>query len=53
MLANGMDKELGQRIAQFYHANILVASVLQINKLQGLVEAYPNLDAGQSVSKLY
>lgn len=28
MVANGMEKELGQRIAKFYHANILVASVL-------------------------
>jgi hypothetical protein len=37
MLRNNMEKELGQRIAMFYHANILVASVLQIHNLHELV----------------
>ena len=48
MLQNGMDKELGQRIAKFYHANILVASVLSIHKLAGLVDAFPALNPEQS-----
>ena len=50
MLNNAMEKELGQRIAKFYHANILVASVLQIHNLQGLVDAYPNFNPNQSAS---
>lgn len=48
-----MEKELGQRIAKFYHANILIASVLQIHNMQGLVDAYPKLNPNSSASRVY
>lgn len=53
MLGNSMEKELGQRIAKFYHANILIASVLQMHNMQGLVDAYPKFNPNESASKAY
>jgi hypothetical protein len=36
MLRKGMEQELGERISQYYYANLLIASVMQANNMGGL-----------------
>ena len=38
-----MEQELGKRIAKYYYANILIASVMQANNLQALSNQYDSL----------
>ena len=43
MLRRGMEQELGERISQYYYANLMIASVMQANDLTGLSNQYDAL----------
>ena len=53
MLRNNMDKELGKRICQFYHAQMLVASVMEKNSMNTLTKGYEQLGGNLAILSTY
>ena len=53
MLRNKMEMQLGKRICQYYHASMLVTSVMERNKMNSLVKGYEKLSGDVAVLATY
>ena len=49
MVRNQMEQKLGKRICRYFHANLLVASMLEIHKMNALNKDYDQLGGGLAV----
>lgn len=53
MLRNRMEQQLGKRICQFYHATMLIASVLEKNEMNTLTKGYEKLSGDLAILATY